>query len=229
MNAAEAWYISIHAPRTGSDEAHRPCGKGFVISIQAPRTGSDIRHAERHNQHGHISIHAPRTGSDACGRCRNARMDYFNPRSPHGERRQEAIDAIMRYIFQSTLPARGATASPPTSTPITTFQSTLPARGATWTEKRLQSAKEHFNPRSPHGERRHTANHPDSGTYFNPRSPHGERHLVLTCNLRATYFNPRSPHGERPVYQPGYFLDNAISIHAPRTGSDMQQSAFRSR
>ena len=44
-----------------------------------------------------ISIHAPRTGSDTCGKRRNARVDYFNPRSPHGER-LESIDAIIGYL-----------------------------------------------------------------------------------------------------------------------------------
>ena len=38
-------------------------------------------------------------------------MRYFNPRSPHGERRK--IDYIIHTLktFQSTLPARGATTS----------------------------------------------------------------------------------------------------------------------
>ena len=34
-----------------------------------------------------ISIHAPRTGSDQGNRRRGRRLIYFNPRSPHGERR----------------------------------------------------------------------------------------------------------------------------------------------
>ena len=58
------------------------------ISIHAPRTGSDIdifniaRHAK-------ISIHAPRTGSDPSILCQFVR----------------------HFLFQSTLPARGATIS----------------------------------------------------------------------------------------------------------------------
>ena len=118
-------------------------------------------HGERHNtnyssrQAISISIHAPRTGSDQKRRLRRQR----------------------RKIFQSTLPARGATASdadvrhfahisihaPRTgsdifckSTPdsFAIFQSTLPARGATpWVFPFWKYPHRHFNPRSPHGER----------------------------------------------------------------------------
>ena len=35
-----------------------------------------------------ISIHAPRTGSDHTGHHEGAWELYFNPRSPHGERRR---------------------------------------------------------------------------------------------------------------------------------------------
>ena len=101
-----------------------------------------------------ISIHAPRTGSDKvrdflCKKSRN-----FNPRSPHGERqllfeqcgccRDISIHAprtgsdIRRLQiyplpsrFQSTLPARGATAQKYSEILPKRFQSTLPARGAT--------------------------------------------------------------------------------------------------
>ena len=60
--------------------------RAVVISIHAPRTGSDQQEAEEDAPEA-ISIHAPRTGSDMriCG-----------------------IRATVP-IFQSTLPARGAT------------------------------------------------------------------------------------------------------------------------
>ena len=58
--------ISIHAPRTGSDQQF--LGKYITdeISIHAPRTGSDKPPADDIVERG-ISIHAPRTGSDAAG------------------------------------------------------------------------------------------------------------------------------------------------------------------
>ena len=63
-------------------------------------------------------------------------------------------DSKRNEAFQSTLPARGATRSwMASATPPNTFQSTLPARGATGCSSITTSTKAHFNPRSPHGER----------------------------------------------------------------------------
>ena len=60
-------------------------------------------------------------------------------------------------------------------------------------------------------------------TDFNPRSPHGERlrHDVHKA-FRVCDFNPRSPHGER-LYRNNSNFFRLISIHAPRTGSDIVQ------
>ena len=100
--------------------------------------------------------------------------------------------------FQSTLPARGATVSLQPSGSPHLFQSTLPARGATAGLPHLVSCPADFNPRSPHGERL--------------------GHVELA--LAVGHFNPRSPHGERRQWQGTVGELQAISIHAPRTGSD---------
>ncbi len=101
------------------------------ISIHAPRVGSDERH-DRRCVHQHISIHAPRVGSDVAA----DNADVYN------------------LVFQSTLPAWGATADRyalakdwyisihaprvgsdtygvPGKDKVIEFQSTLPAWGAT--------------------------------------------------------------------------------------------------
>ena len=146
------------------------------------------------------------------------------------------------------------------------FQSTLPARGATRELRPRRLLNQDFNPRSPRGERlgqrmdgtrtiRISIHAPREGSdygqerqnpkrlYFNPRSPRGERHGVPKpepCACR--YFNPRSPRGERPGRSHGAggthgfqstlpargatslhiakALHRGISIHAPREGSD---------
>ncbi len=102
-----------------------------------------------------ISIHAPREGSDLSRYPLAPSGLDFNPRSPRGER--PGPDLRLRravFLFQSTLPARGATSRctpssnnclnfnprsprgerPParqTANSRRRFQSTLPARGAT--------------------------------------------------------------------------------------------------
>ena len=84
--AARYTAISIHAPRTGSDEPSANILSRLAISIHAPRTGSDrwpppliVSIAKFQSTlpargataeylstiaHRSISIHAPRTGSD---------------------------------------------------------------------------------------------------------------------------------------------------------------------
>ena len=101
-----------------------------------------------------ISIHAPRMGSDQGFGLFKACLSDFNPRSPHGERRQLlkrprwALDISIHaprmgsdqeqifctgiiQIFQSTLPAWRATNLLIEAAVGSIFQSTLPAWGAT--------------------------------------------------------------------------------------------------
>ena len=172
-----------------------------------------------------ISIHAPRTGSDKTGRRRDYYEGYFNPRSPHGERRPPAPVPLCRSdfnprsphgerrccwaarqrreVFQSTLPARGATRSlrlldnrqggisihaprtgsdrtrKPTSTSCCKFQSTLPARGAT-VSGAMEDADGEISIHAPRtGSDAHKRIDGRKQLDFNPRSPHGERHIII--------------------------------------------------
>ena len=111
--------------------ARRTCAKSYFN----PRSPHGERHPpfDYNRINAYISIHAPRTGSDTtAASTASSALENFNPRSPHGERRinvvpvkwilynfnprsphgerrvvQENIDESL--IFQSTLPARGAT------------------------------------------------------------------------------------------------------------------------
>ena len=102
-------FISIHAPRTGSDDSPRTESRAALFQSTLPARGATtiataLRNAvafqstlpargatavfTAHTREGYIiSIHAPRTGSD--GRISSERCveHDFNPRSPHGERR----------------------------------------------------------------------------------------------------------------------------------------------
>ena len=79
--------ISIHAPRTGSDQLFLQPPMHQRISIHAPRTGSDATCFIADVSRLDISIHAPRTGSDERPKTATKKGGNFNPRSPHGERR----------------------------------------------------------------------------------------------------------------------------------------------
>ena len=165
-------------PRSPHGERRESPARGagvHSISIHAPRTGSDaalrvLRVIRR------ISIHAPRTGSDTFALQNRALFVHFNPRSPHGERRQRRTATRGKGGFQSTLPARGATRNSPPDEGWKRFQSTLPARGAT-----------------PGGCRRAP---PQEISIHAPRT--GSDEASVMDSARVTDFNPRSPHGERP-------------------------------
>ena len=57
-----------------------------------------------------ISIHAPREGGDGGNHPPSHRQTDFNPRPPRGGRLQTAQLIAQPALFQSTPPARGATA-----------------------------------------------------------------------------------------------------------------------
>ena len=197
-------------------------------------------------------------------RARRAKLD-FNPRSPHGERHCKAPRLSPRGTFQSTLPARGATPRRVAGNRIVSISIHAPRTGSdartsaaipdvpisihaprTGSDQRiviLPAHRNHFNPRSPHGERPAHSNPAGASQSFQSTLPArgATRRLmsymqssVFQSTLPARgatlqrqhiaagipHFNPRSPHGERPCSARRCGLLRPISIHAPRTGSD---------
>ena len=79
-----------------------------------------------------ISIHAPREGSDSVPSMRSALPGYFNPRSPRRERPYSDFGFVCSHIISIHAPREGSDA-PEEELPDEedVFQSTLPAKGAT--------------------------------------------------------------------------------------------------
>ena len=123
------------------------------------------------------------------------------------------------------------------------FQSTLPLRGATCTAVPHRTAGGYFNPRSPYGERQRSrytgcvrrgfqSTLPLRGATSNSvifrcpcqfQSTLPLRGATLTNQSSSSieaYFNPRSPYGERRGHRAWAHSAPHISIHAPLTGSD---------
>ena len=122
--------ISTHAPRTGSDNADSGAPK--ISTHFNPRSPHGERHlVQRGNlRHVLISTHAPRTGSDNRRRherrqrpkfqptlpARGATMlvalmfgsRYFNPRSPHGERRWNPLTVTSPFTISTHAPRTGS-------------------------------------------------------------------------------------------------------------------------
>ena len=157
---------------------------------------------------------------------------HFNPRSPHGERRLLLQDADGYSGRISTHAPRTGSDQQKCCAIISIQQISThaPRTGSDALSCKFSKVLAHFNPRSPHGERR-------------PPSCKGVRHLAFQPTLpargataqcaahhpRAGHFNPRSPHGERRHRHPCSSGAVPISTHAPRTGSDGGRSTTRSR
>ena len=146
--------------------------------------------------------------------------------------------------FQSTLPVWGATHDCLTL-PICArnFNPRSPC-GERPLAVVIFCAQIHFNPRSPCGERRNVLNAPEFPALFQSTLPvwgattsgraplrraltfqstlpvWGATSLAGSYTMYLIYFNPRSPCGERPHSRRLHHRKLAISIHAPRVGSD---------
>ena len=214
--------ISIHAPRVGSDQMLN-AGAKFVQKFQStlPVWGATPRRRFCRMNRNQISIHAPRVGSDINGSVRLVGSPNFNPRSPCGERRGQTDHQYNGRKISIHAPRVGSDSARSTQQEAgQKFQSTLPVWGATCTFSEPGSDIYLISIHAPRvGSDVHCYNQAAGRTDFNPRSPCGERRHCCGVGIGAYHFNPRSPCGERLGDRPMRTLD-AISIHAPRVGSD---------
>ena len=109
--------------------------------------------------------------------------------------------------FQSTLPAWGETGLGGILRFLHRISIHSPRMGRDGTRKTLLVLTEHFNPLSPHGERR----------------------LYSVGLVLAFDFNPLSPHGERRDSGKDHVCQRPISIHSPRMGRDAGRHAGAAR
>ena len=146
--------ISIHAPRTGSDEQPvagnrkefsfqstlpargATCSiniwvRNFRFQSTLPARGATYSSSAARGS-SEISIHAPRTGSDTQGEQVVRYRFVISIHAPRtGSDCFSCVNNSSVFEFQSTLPARGATFLLRICVICKLFQSTLPARGAT--------------------------------------------------------------------------------------------------
>ena len=145
--------------------------------------------------------------------------------------------------FQSSLPVRGATWSILRQGHTLGISIHAPREGSDKTSYPWATTAWYFNPRSPEGERRSGmppiipppafqstlpgrgatvfANIGEQAIKFQSTLPgRGATRGGHGCRNGRYYFNPRSPGGERPAGVSFAVRKLAISIHAPREGSD---------
>ena len=161
-------------------------------------------------------------GTTLPARVQRRECQYFNPRSPCGERRELVVSSISSQQFQSTLPLRGTTETSKLTAQNLIFQSTLPLRGTTYMFGYRACQNFYFNPRSPCGERLCASASMSVCISFQSTLPlRGTTTLCASPDERY-YFNPRSPCGERRGEHVGQHRQVHISIHAPLAGNDRQ-------
>ena len=83
------------------------------------------------------------------------RQNYFNPRSPYGERPGDYVPQNVGSQISIHAPLTGSDDESTAQIEADLqFQSTLPLRGATTVAINQRGGPADFNPRSPYGERR---------------------------------------------------------------------------
>ena len=192
-------FISIHAPRVGSDgngkrlagessyfNPRSPCGErhlGLKFALYSPKFQSTLP----------VWGATPGQFLVDCTRC------HFNPRSPCGERRSSSRPRRFPATISIHAPRVGSDqAKEQMIGGYFEFQSTLPVWGATTATGFCVGCILDFNPRSPCGERPTKKTSPPSESGFQSTLPvWGATSGIVTS---------------------GPFC--GISIHAPRVGSD---------
>ena len=173
-----------------------------------------------------ISIHAPRGGSDMRMPRKRISAGNFNPRSPWGERRRTYSGVSRRKQFQSTLPVGGATLVSMYSVGPKMISIHAPRGGSDmFTVDKFLGVN--ISIHAPRGGS-------DSPRYigctfrqnFNPRSPWGERPVGAVPGTRSAGFQSTLPVGGATLHSMNRYYATAISIHAPRGGSDSKDAQF---
>ena len=145
-----------------------------------------------------ISIHAPHAGSDFRGSRYWQCHDYFNPRSPCGERLDWIRKSMTTRLFQSTLPMRGAT---------------LIRCGITFSDA--------ISIHAPHAGSDQWFLFRGSISTISIHAPHAGSDLESNlCQPRGLQFQSTLPMRGATVDVDGMTSSVIISIHAPHAGSD---------
>ena len=196
--------VSIHAPRAGRDSP--PFGianKRRCFNPRAPRGARRDR---------------PRPGGTA---------ECFNPRAPRGARPALILVQPIQGLFQSTRPARGATASGLAGELGGLVSIHAPRAGRDRPVSPMPTLRPCFNPRAPRGAR-HADDLLASGlAVVSIHAPRAGRDRGGDSRAGAGKgFNPRAPRGARRRDAAADFSAAAVSIHAPRAGRDGLSVAF---
>ena len=214
-------FISTHAPRTGSDDradaGERP-RKRFQPTLPA-RGATPLMRPWRFMEQFQPTL--PARGATNLTADSVTKREYFNPRSPHGERRAVPGKPVPFGTISTHAPRTGSDACPPSAAAPTAY----------------------FNPRSPHGERRRVQRVHDRLLRISTHAPRTGSDADAAAEVQAAFaisthaprtgsddiitagrddacdFNPRSPHGERLVVIAGVLAQVVFQPTLPARGA----------
>ena len=192
----------------------------FQSTLPARGATGGIRRALRLQT---ISIHAPRTGSDTDAASVPPGREGFQSTLPaRGATYRRTASPPLWQPFQSTLPARGATKPQRRVLRVHPISIHAPRTGSDDGDAGRERAEFAISIHAPRtgSDPQAAAPRPSRPSHFNPRSPHGERRLpapLAALGRAISIHAPRTGSDERLV---ALLLFDGISIHAPRTGSD---------
>ena len=202
-DAADAFYISIHAPREGSDiSIFANAGETVTFLSTLPARGATVI-AKAGLEVVRISIHAPREGSDAdeAGLVRGQVISIHAPREgSDGGQHVHHVDGNISIHA----PREGSdNKSGAHRSCFFAISIHAPREGSDW----LQMLKENR-----------------AAEFLSTLPARGATAIIISHFSFSIYFYPRSPRGERPASGEKLADDLDISIHAPREGSDISSS-----
>ena len=178
--------ISIHAPRTGSDSKHRPQYSDERFQSTLPARGATRVTLREPGTASHFNPRSPHGERPiSCGNEKIALT--FQSTLPARGATMSRCSSSKAGRFQSTLPARGATSDRANSRAQPGISIHAPRTGSDATATR----RNHFRRISIHAPR---TGSDDNDAYlsrllnhFNPRSPHGERRIFRLRSDTQTY------------------------------------------
>ena len=220
--------ISTHAPRTGSDEwldvgfnVTRP----FQPTLPARGATSFGVHRQNTNYFNPRSPHGERQIEYLSARGE----DDFNPRSPHGERHIAQICSAFNVSISTHAPRTGSDGAFEIFFEIFRISTHAPRTGSDGIGADGRPIRTTFQPTLPaRGATTYEDCEDEPGGSISTHAPRtGSDIATLPQPYRQPNFNPRSPHGERQFPRPAPSHADCISTHAPRTGSDDGEDVMR--
>jgi len=185
-------------PSRGATDAFPQVVRSTNVSIHAPLARSDILASPCRWRLWRFNPRSPREERPDRSPQRSERCPCFNPRSPREERHANGGGVSPDYLFQSTLPSRGATNSRSDSPVIAGVSIHAPLARS---DPLATAGRAHLGVSIHAPLARSDGDQParlQRTTGFNPRSPREERLRTTVAAPPEGSFNPRSPREERP-------------------------------